>query len=267
MDADATRLARMRVMELLGEQIGDVVEELYSTVAADPDEPFHFPTGPKAAGLVGYPEEMQELPAAVVERFAGVGCPLKHEEPRQGDAVLDVGCGAGTDVFVAARKVGPSGRVVGVDLTGEMVRLAQGALDEAGIDHAIVLEGSFPRADVEGPFDLVTSNGVLNLIPAKERVLEELRGLLRPGGRLVLSDIVLTHPPSRACLMDTKLWAECLVGAFTEDEYLDAVEAAGFGQIQVHERRDYFQHSASKKTRETAEDLGAFAWVITARPA
>lgn len=255
----------MRVMELLGEEIGEVVEDLYTSVAREPGQGFHFPTGPKAARLAGYTEDaINSAPDEVVERFAGVGCPLAHADLAEGQAVLDLGSGAGLDVFLAAQAVGPNGRVVGVDLTEDMVEIAGSALAEAGLDHARVVQERAPPLEVEGPFDRVTSNGVLNLIPDKEQVLDRLHELLRPGGRLVLSDIVLSTPPSIACLSDAELWAECLVGSFTEDEYLQALEDAGFEDVDVRERRDYFQHSASKKTRETAEDLGAFAWVLTA---
>lgn len=263
---DTTRLARMRVMELLGEEIGDVVEELYTTVASQPDKGFHFPTGPEAARLAGYPKAaIASIPEEVVERFAGVGCPLAYVDLEEGQRVLDLGSGAGMDVFLAAHRVGPTGRVVGVDLTEDMVEIAEGALEAAGVDHASVVQGRAPPLDVEGLFDVVTSNGVLNLIPDKEAVLERLHELLVPGGRLVLSDIALSRSPSIACLSDAELWAECLVGAFTDEKYLQAVEDAGFADVTVEMRHDYFQHSESAKTRETAEDLGAFAWVITAR--
>lgn len=262
---DTTRLERMRVMDVLGGEIGRVVEALYTSVAQEPGKGFHFPTGASAARLVGYPEAwLENIPGVVLERFAGVGCPLKFAMPREGEAVLDLGSGSGTDVFVAADHVGSEGRVVGVDLTESMVELARGSLDEAGVDQGTIIQTRAPKLTVEGPFDVVTSNGVLNLIPDKEAVLSRLHGLLAPGGRLVLSDIALTHAPSIACLSDAELWAECLVGAFTREEYLEAVEGAGFADVTVEERRDYFQHSSSKKTRETAEDLGAFAWVLTA---
>lgn len=252
-------------MELLGQEIGEVVEELYTAVASEPSQGFHFPTGPGAARLAGYPQEMLEpVPDEVVERFAGVGCPLAYAELDEGDAVLDLGSGAGLDVFVAAEQVGPTGRVVGVDLTERMVEIAGSALKQAGIENARVVQRRAPPLDVEGPFDVGTSNGVLNLIPDKEAVLDRLHELLAPGGRLVLSDIALSQPPSIACLSDAELWAECLVGAFTEEEYLEALEDAGFEDVTVQTRYDYFQHSDSAKTRETAEDLGAFAWVVTA---
>lgn len=262
---DPTRLSRLRVMDLLGGEIGRVVTDLYTTVAREPDKGFHFPTGPDAARLVGYTkQDLEHVPSDVLQRFAGVGCPLAFATPKPGEAVLDLGSGSGTDVFLAAHHVGPQGRVVGVDLTDSMVEIARNALEQAGIDHGMVVQTRAPKLDVEGPFDVITSNGVLNLIPAKEAVLDRLYELLGEEGRLVLSDIALTQPPSIACLSDAELWAECLVGAYTEEEYRVALEQAGFENITVEDRRDYFKHSNSANTRETAEDLGAFAWVITA---
>lgn len=262
---DPTTLARMRVLDVLGDEIGRAVTNLYRDVADDPSEGYHFPTGRRAAELAGYDEkDLAAVPEGTLARFAGVGCPFRYARPEPGDAVLDLGCGAGTDLFIAAHAVGEQGRVVGVDLTDRMVEAASSALDEAGIGHAEVVQARAPKLDVSGPFDLVTSNGSLNLVPDKERTLARLHDLLRPGGRLVVADIALTHPPSMACLADAELWAECLVGAYTEERYLEALEAAGFEDVTVHERRDYFQHSPSEKTRETAKDLGAFAWVFEA---
>lgn len=265
---DPTTLARMRVLEVLGDEIGRAVTNLYRDVADDPSEGYHFPTGRRALELAGYDEEdLATVPDATLARYAGVGCTFRYARPEPGDAVLDLGCGAGTDMFIAAHAVGEEGRVVGVDLTDQMVEAASSALEAAGIDHTEVVQARAPKLDVSGSFDMVTSNGALNLIPDKERTLSRLHDLLRPGGRLVVADIALTHPPSMACLADAELWAECLVGAYTEERYLEALEEAGFEEVTVHERRDYFQHSPSEKTRETAKDLGAFAWVIeTERP-
>lgn len=263
-DVDSTRLARLHVMDRLGAEIGRAVTKLYTTVARDPAQGFHFPTGRKAALLAGYTEtELDQVPPHVVERFAGVGCPFRAAMPRPADRVLDLGCGAGTDMFLAANLVGEEGEVVGIDLTGAMVETARAALHVARVPNVRVLEGRAPRFDIEGPFDFITSNGALNLIPEKEAVLHRLHGLLRPGGTLVLSDIALEKPPAIACLANAQLWAECLVGAYTETQYLHALTTTGFKDVHVHARHDYFRHSDSEETRKTAADLGAFAWVVT----
>ncbi len=263
---DSTSLDRMRVLDRLGAEIGRAVSELYTQVASDPHEPFHFPTGREAALLAGYaPVDLDEAPLPMVERFAGVGCPLPNAGLRAGDNVLDIGCGAGLDLWLSARQVGPQGNAVGIELTAAMAKTARDAMHESGVRNARVVEARAPKFQVDGPFDLITSNGVLNLIPEKERTLERLHALLRPGGTLTVADIVLARPPAVACLADAKLWAECLVGAYTEEAYVKALKDAGFTDLKIHSRRDYFSHSSSKKTRETAQDLGASAWELSAR--
>lgn len=264
---DAAALERLRILDRLGAVIGEAVQELYSAVAAHPDSGFHFPTGREAALQVGYSvEDLEAVPEEVLARFAGVGCPLAVAALVPGDHVLDLGCGAGTDLFVAARRVGPDGRVVGLDMTTGMVEWARAAVERHRIGNVTVVPARMPKFPPDlGPFDIVVSNGALNLVPEKEMALKRVHALLRPGGRLALADIALQRPPSAACLADANLWAECLVGAFTEEAYLDTLETVGFSDVRVHARHDYFASSPSVATRETARDLGGFAWVVSAR--
>lgn len=265
---DASALARIRILNLLGEEIGRAVQDLYVQVASTPEAGFHFPTGRTAAVAAGYPlEVLKSVPEEVLARFAGVGCPWSAIDLVEGDRVLDLGCGGGTDLFIAARRVGPTGHVYGVDLTPAMVASTQDAIQRERLQNAEVLQARAPHIPdlAGGPVDVVTSNGALNLVPEKEATLRRLHTLLRPGGRLVLSDIALARPPATACLRNAKLWAECLVGAFTEEAYIDALEQAGFSDVVVHDRRDYFSASPSAETRDTARDLGGFAWVLSAR--
>lgn len=265
---DTTALDRMRVLDRLGSEIGRAVSELYTEVASEPSQGFHFPTGREAARLAGYDAgDLDDAPAEMVDRFAGVGCPLRNVTINAGDHVLDLGSGAGVDLYLAATRAGTKGRVLGVELTEAMAHTARKCLEKNGIRNTTVVQARAPKFQVDGPFDVITTNGVLNLIPEKERTLERLYDLLAPGGTLTIADIVLARPPAVACLADAKLWAECLVGAYTEENYVNALKEAGFTQLKIHNQRDYFSHSSSQKTRETAADLGASAWELTAKRA
>jgi ubiquinone/menaquinone biosynthesis C-methylase UbiE len=179
------------------------VAEKYRKVAASPEGLFRYPTGEGSARGLGYPPELfPSIPHAIRERFVGLGNPFALGPIRPGDAVLDLGCGAGFDAFVAAQLVGPTGRVVGIDLSPEMIAVAEAGLREAKFPQiefqvAQVEALSFPDAS----FDVALSNGVLNLIPDKPQALGEIIRVLRPSGRLQACDIGLVGdrvPPDKA---------------------------------------------------------------------
>ena len=174
-------------------EIKDKIRQRFVKVALDPKAPQRHPTGPDSAKRLGYPAaEIDGLPPAVTESFAGVGNPFITGQLRAGDTVLDLGCGAGVDSILAARRVGPSGRVVGVDMTEEMVKKAEGNAVAAGVTNAEFHTGeadALPAAD--GTVDLVISNGVFNLCLDKPGVLAEVFRVLKPGGRLQMADILL----------------------------------------------------------------------------
>ena len=230
----------------------DAVRGMYSEVARHPDREFHFPTGRAACEIVGYPVELLDrLPAHSLESFAGVGYPFRAQCLRPGDTVLDIGSGSGTDVFAAREWVGSRGQVYGLDLTAAMRAKLQGIAIELGADNVTVLEGDaedIPLPDAS--IDVVTSNGVLNLVPDKARAVTEIARVLRPGGRAQIADIVLAQSASEACRSQPELWAECIVGATTEADYLALFEAAGLVDVEILERHDYFGHSASQPTQK-----------------
>lgn len=242
------------------------VRDMYSELARSPDRAFHFPHGRPACEFEGYPEELLDrVPEEAVASFAGVGCPFRADAIREGDAVLDVGSGSGTDALIAASLVGPEGEVAGLDLTPAMrVRLRENA-ERMGADHVRALDGnaeSIPLPDAS--VDVVTTNGVLNLVPDKPAAAEEIHRVLRPGGRLQVADIVLAEEPSDACRREPELWAECIVGATREDDYLDLFRDLGFRDVEVLHRLDYFARSPSPETRELASSLGAESIVFRA---
>lgn len=249
----------------LRQQILSAVRQMYTEVATLPDKQFHFPTGRAACRFVGYPEDwLDRLPASAVESFAGVGFPFRGDVIRPGDRVLDVGAGSGTDTLSAARLVGPQGRVFALDMTPAMLAKLRRNVAEAGAANVEVLDSNaetVPLADAS--VDVITTNGVLNLVPDKPKAFAELHRVLRPGGRAQIADIVVSQPVSESARANPKLWAECVVGALVEGDYLDLFRAAGFADLRVTRHFDYFSGSASADTRRVAAALGAKAVEIT----
>jgi SAM-dependent methyltransferase len=247
----------------------DAVRQMYEDVAVCPTKEFHFPTGRNACIYVGYPaDELDTIPASAVESFAGVGYPFLADGIEPGDTVVDIGSGSGVDVLIAGVKTGSSGRVYGVDMTPAMISKARANIREAGVDHIQIIEGradELPLGDESA--DVVTSNGVLNLVPDKEKAFREIWRALKSGGRIQISDIVLSKPVSEKSKADPQLWAECIVGAVPEGEYVDLARAAGFEDIAIIDRLDYFARSANESTRKAAQGLGAHTIVLSGRKA
>jgi SAM-dependent methyltransferase len=175
------------------ERIKEEIRERFVKVALSPQAETKFPVGPDSAKRLGYdPAEIDALPGPVTESFAGVGNPLALGEPRPGEAVLDLGSGAGFDSILAARRVGPAGRVVGVDFAAAMVEKARRNATAVGVTNAEFRQGEADALPVEsGWADLVISNGVFNLCLDKPKVLAEAYRVLRPGGRFQMADILL----------------------------------------------------------------------------
>ncbi len=247
------------------DQIFQAVRQMYSEVAASPSAPFHFPVGRSACLFVGYSEELIDgVPAGALESFAGVGCPFRAGVVEAGDRVLDVGAGSGTDTLIAARLVGLEGKVWALDMTPAMTSKLRRNVAVAGATNVEVIEGnaeSIPLPDAS--VDVVTSNGVLNLVPDKARAVAEIFRVLRPGGRVQIADIVLSRPVGEERRTDAKLWAECVVGATVDEDYLELFRSAGFVGVTVLRRFDYFSGSASADTRRSAAALGGRAADIT----
>lgn len=245
----------------------DAVRKMYTDVARDPERGFHFPTGREACEMEGYPAELLDpLPPSAVASFAGVGFPFAADVIREGHTVLDVGSGSGTDALIAARLVGPAGEVIGLDMTRAMRERLEGNARGMGAENVRVLDGnaeSIPLPD--GSVDVVTTNGVLNLVPDKAQAVREIYRVLRPGGWIQGADICLGQEPSAACRSKPELWAECIVGATREDEYLGFFREAGFHEVELLSDLDYFAHSPSDATRELASSLDARAIVFRAR--
>ena len=195
-------------LQLDVDQLRSAIQDEYAEVATCPLKGFHFHTGRFLAARLGYPSDrVAALPDPVVESFAGVGNPFFWGDPLPGETVLDLGSGAGFDALQAALAVGPEGRVVGVDMTPGMVAKSQRNAALLGLTNAAFREGyleALPVADAS--FDLVISNGVVNLCPDKTAVLAEAHRVLKPGGRLQLSDIVVARAVPQDAKADIALW-------------------------------------------------------------
>jgi arsenite methyltransferase len=249
------------------ELIVAAVQAMYSEVARRPGATFHFPTGLAACRLAGYPQALLDtLPADATESFAGVGYPFAAGVIEPGDTVLDVGAGSGTDVLAARSLVGRQGRVIGIDLTRAMLdklRRVLAASDAANVRLTMADAEALPLAGAT--IDVVTSNGVLNLVPDKYLAFREIARVLRPGGWLQIADIALAQPVSDECRADPQLWAECVVGATLESEYVRLLRDVGFTGIERLGAYDYFAASASPETRAVAASFGARAITLRAR--
>jgi SAM-dependent methyltransferase len=246
--------------------IFDAVRAMYTDVAHHPDREFHFPTGRPACLHLGYPADvLDRLPPEVVASFAGVGYPFAADVVAPGNTVLDIGSGSGTDTFIAAHLVGPAGKVIGLDMTAPMREKLAAFARSQGLTTVETLDGNAEQIPLpDACVDVVTSNGVLNLVPDKTAAFRELGRVLVRGGRLQLSDIVVGTLPSAACRAEPQLWAECIVGATTDRDYFTMLEQAGLTNIEILSQHDYFANSASAETRKVAAGFGAHAITLRA---
>src|SRR5262245_60728685 len=246
--------------------IFSAVRAMYTDVALHPERVYHFPTGKAACVFVGYPEQrLADLPPAAIESFAGVAYPFAANVIRAGDTVLDIGSGSGTDLQLAARIVGDRGQAIGLDMTAAMIEKLTACIAAAGVSNVRVVEGNAENIPLpDASVDVITSNGVLNLVPDKHAAFSGMHRVLKPGGRVQIGDIALGKPLSGDCASNPKLWAECIVGATLEDEYLTMLQRAGFAHIEVLGRLDYFSASVSAATRSIAQSFHAGSLVIRA---
>lgn len=184
------------------------IQEEYAEVALAPEQGFHFHTGHPLAHLLGYEEAwLDGIPGSSLESFAGTGNPFSLGPLQPGERVVDVGCGAGLDSLIAARMVGPHGRVIGVDMTAAMLEKARRGRAAAGATNVEFLEGyaeALPASDAWA--DVVISNGVLNLFPDKVAALAEMARVLKPGGRLQIGDILVQKPVPTSAKRQIDLW-------------------------------------------------------------
>jgi SAM-dependent methyltransferase len=196
------------VPDLTVEQLRAEVKQEYRNVALDPNKGYHFHTGLDAAERLGYKEELYAgLPEGSVESFAGMGNPFLSGQINAGEIVVDVGSGSGFDSLIASRLVGPTGRVIGIDMTAEMLDKAREGAKALGSSNVEFREGLAEELPLPDEFaDIVISNGVLNLTLDKVETLREWARIIKPGGRLQVGDILVARPVPQTGLDDVSLW-------------------------------------------------------------
>ena len=208
---------------------------MYQRVAEDPNGEFHFEMGRALAERLGYPaQDLDRIPAEAIESFAGVGYYFHLADLKEGESVLDLGSGSGTDTFVAALKVGPSGQVIGIDMTDAQRAKAELLRDEAGFTQVTYRKGYIEDLPCDDEMvDALISNGVINLSADKAAVFRDAARVLKPGGRMAFSDIVTESQLPETVSCNADLWAACIGGAMQEDNYRTTIEAAGFDLVTV----------------------------------
>jgi SAM-dependent methyltransferase len=217
------------------------VKNMYREVALNPHGEYHFEMGRGLAEKLGYEKsDLNKIPSAAIDSFAGVGYYFDIANLKEGDRILDLGSGSGMDVFVAAFKVGNTGHVSGIDMTDEQLQKAEHLRRENNVGNV-----SFHKSYIEklpfddASFDVVISNGVINLSPEKEKVFAEVSRVLKPKGRMVIADIVSEHQLPENITCDSTLWASCIGGAGQEDTYKNSIEKAGMDVLYVRNNSAY----------------------------
>jgi arsenite methyltransferase len=188
----------------------------------------------------------EEVPAAAVSASLGCGVPTAVADLHEGETVLDLGSGAGADVLISARRVGPTGKAIGLDMTDEMLELARANAAEAGVENVEFIKGyleDMPLADAT--VDVVISNCVINLSGDKPRVVRETARVLKPGGRFAVSDVIADPDMDEHTRADMAAWTGCVAGALTEAEFRAAIHDAGLEDIEIRETHRVHEHAGA----------------------
>lgn len=232
------------------------VKAMYRSVAQNPAGEFHFEMGRALAERLGYaPSDLDLIPAEAIESFAGVGFYFHLAGLKPGESVVDLGSGSGMDTFIAASRVGPHGKVFGIDMTDEQRAKAERLRVRDGFTNVKYLKGYIEDVPLQdGTADAVISNGVINLAVDKARVFREAARVLRSGGRLALSDIVTEVRLPETITCDSGLWAACIGGAAQQDDYRSLIECAGLRVVREETNEKY--QFISKNARGAAKKFG-----------
>jgi arsenite methyltransferase len=217
------------------------VKAMYRSVAENPKGDFHFEMGHAMAERLGYARvDLYRIPAESIESFAGVGYYFHLADVKAGETVVDLGSGSGMDTFIAALKVGPRGKVIGVDMTDEQRAKAERLRDRDGFLNVTYVKGYIEEAPLpDGVADMVISNGVINLATDKSKVFREAARLLKSGGRFAISDIVTEVQLPETIVCNSTLWAACIGGAAQQDNYRQMIAGAGLRLMTVQDNPQY----------------------------
>lgn len=233
------------------------VKSLYRDVAMKPQGEYHFEMGRGLAEELGYDIiDLDKIPPASIESFAGVGYFFDLAAISEGDKVLDLGSGSGMDAFIAALKAGQSGYVTGVDMTDEQLGKANRLVENFHLDNISFVKGKIEELEFDdATFDIVISNGVINLCPDKSKVFSEVARVLKPGsGRMAISDIVSEQQLPGNIVCNSTLWASCIGGAAQENNYKSMIEKSGMQIVMVKQNSAYA--FISKSARGATEQYG-----------
>jgi len=238
------------------------VKQMYEEVALEPQREYHFEIGRPLMERLGYPPaELDRIPQAAIESFAGVGHFLDLAAIQAGDTVLDLGSGSGTDSFLAGLA---AAHVIGIDMTAAQLAKARRLAEEGGFANVEFREGYIESPPVEdGTVDCIISNGVVNLSPDKPAVFAAAARALRPGGRLALADIVTTEQLPEGVTCDAALWAACIGGAMQRDRYREAIESAGF-EIETWRQNTEYRF-VSERADNATQKYGVISISLLAR--
>ena len=238
------------------DELRDKVKVMYRAVAEAPQGEFHFEMGRVLAQRLGYPSgELDAVPPEAIESFAGVGYHLGLAAIAAGERVVDLGSGSGMDAFLAAQHAGTEGEVVGIDMTDEQLTKARRLAERDGHTSVRFEKGYIEDAPVaDASVDVLISNGVINLCDDKTAVFREIARMLKPGGRMAISDIVTERQLTEAIVCDVNLWASCIGGAMQEDDYRRAIEDAGLELRTVQDNPQY--HFISDSAQGATETFG-----------
>ena len=244
------------------EQITETVREKYARVASGLSRKGLSCCDPITSNLYG-DADTAALPDMALKASLGCGNPTALASLHAGETVLDLGSGGGIDVILSARRVGPTGKAYGLDMTDEMLALAEGNKRTAGVENVEFIKGQIEHIPLpEGAVDVIISNCVINLSGDKDRVLREAFRVLKPGGRFAVSDVVVRGEIPADVRRSMELWVGCVAGALSEDEYRSKLEAAGFTDVELETTRVYDVEDARTFLAESGLDVDRVAPLV-----